>query len=652
LLHWIKIIRKAVSHKQIADFLDHRVGIVVAILLLNCHFVTGQQLLPLMQIQQPAELATAGFGVDKIANTYVFTATADVRAVTDLVTFRWVNTYRGSAFRTATMAIRDDEFSQISVEVPLSAYLTGVIRQDWVLSRDSRSVGLNSLERLGGVGGLRWHEDGLGHLEAVAGMERTTQIGQRAAGFIGGVDGQLYDLALEEWRLRSRLVADYQHMDSLRSNSDVLAHADVMRLFSDVSQMNVSIDYTNVHRDFFTALSGSTSNELAVEQRGEERVRASTDVSYGVTQGLTAGLTVGVDAGRVGRGYRDPYEDVTITKVDRTLSELTIDVALELRYAAPSLSTTVGLALFSRNEQNSVAPVVAMEELDLAAIRSQENQRDNSSQRSKFYGAATWYPSDQDTVQMEGSSWLLRYDTPSALNYDDRDELNGLLTLRYSRRISPLLSFNLTLSGQYVHMVFLNKQRSAINNENRVIRFAPQVIIHGSVVKMQPQLEVLANYTVYDFDEPGANARSYSFRQIALRDSIRIRLSQELFIDARILFRYFERGALFWGSFAETPQNSNLEQLSKFLLFYEVGSALRIGTGVRFYQLEQRTLGPGSTITATTSSVQFWAPETSIRFTTSDGSDLSLGGWYEFQHVNGTGRRNLPNLLLQAHVVF
>ncbi|CAN5392910.1 hypothetical protein BH10BAC6_BH10BAC6_00980 [soil metagenome] len=621
-------------------------------LLLNSQFVTGQQILPLMEIQPPTELATARFGVDKIANTYVFTGNADVRSVSDLVTFRWVNTYRSSAFRTLTMAIRDDEFSQISLSLPLSTFLSAVIRQDWVLSRDSRSVGLNSLERLGGVGGLRWNDERIGYLEAIAGLERTTQIGQRAVGFIGGIDGALTDVALEEWRLNSRLIADYQRMDTLRSNSDILAHAGVMRVFSDESQMQVGIDYTNVHRDFFTALSGSTSNELAVEQRGEERVRLNSDVAYGITTGLTAGLVAGVDAARVGRGYRDPYADVSITKVDRTLSELTIDVALELRYAVSLFTTTLGVALYTRNEQNSVAPVVPMNEQDLAAIRSQENQRDNTSQRSKFYGSAAWYPSERDTVRVEGSSWLLRYDTPSTLNYDDRDELNGLLTVRYSRRLSPLLSMNLTLSGQYVHMVFLNKQRSAINNENRVIRFAPQVVVNGSVVKMQPQIEVLANYTVYDFDEPGANARSYSFRQIALRDSIRIRLTQELFIDARILFRYFERGALFWGAFAETPQNSNLEQLSKILLFYDVGSGVRIGTGVRLYQLEQRTLGAGSAVTGTTSSVQFWAPETAIRYTSTNGSDLSLGGWYEFQHVNVTGRRNLPNLLLQARVVF
>ncbi|MBS1561416.1 MAG: hypothetical protein JSS89_07410 [Bacteroidetes bacterium] len=621
-------------------------------LLLNWQFVTGQQIQPLMEIPKPAESATASFGVDKIANTYVFTGNADVRSVTDLVTFRWVNTYRSSAFRTLTMAIRDDEFSQISLAVPLSSFLSAVIRQDWVLSRDSRSVGLNSLERLGGVGGLRWSDESVGHLEAVGGLERTTQIGQRAVGFIGGIDGQLTDLALEEWRLNSRLIADYQRMDSMRANSDILAHAGVMRVFSDVSQMQVGLDYTNVHRDFFTALSGSTSNELAVEQRGEERVRLNSDVSYGITGGLSAGLVAGVDAARIGRGYRDPYADVSITKVDRTLSELTIDVALELRYAVPLFSTTLGIALYTRNEQNSVAPIAPIDEQDLAAIRSQENQRDNTSKRSKFYSSASWFPSERDTVRVEGSSWLLRYDTPSALNYDDRDELNGLLTIRYGRKISPLLSFNLTLSGQYVHMVFLNRQRSAINNENRVIRIAPQVIVNGSVVKMQPQIEVLANYTVYDFDEPGANARSYSFRQIAIRDSIRIRLTQELFIDARILFRYFERGALFWGAFAETPQNSNLEQLSKILLFYDVGSGVRIGTGVRLYQLEQRTLGPGSIVSGTTSSVQFWAPETAIQYTSANGSDLSLGGWYELQHVNVTGRRNLPNLLLQARVVF
>lgn len=632
-------------------YTDWKVGILVAMLFLKCQFVTGQQILPYLEVPKAQDPSTAAFGVDKIANTFVFTGNADVRTVTDLVTLRWVNLYRGSAFRTATTAIRDDESSQISLDVPLTSALTAVVRQSWVLSRDSRSVGLNSLERLGGIGGVRWNIDDGVRLEAVGGMERNTQIGQRSTGFIGGIDGILQQKDLEEWLLSSRLTADYQHMDAQRYNSDVLAKASVVRTFSDVSSMNVAVEYTDLHRDFFTALSGSTSNDLAVEQRGEQRLHVATDLSYGISGPWSAGLVATVDAAGIDRRYKDPYQDVSITMVNRHLSEFTADMAFELRYRAPSLTGNVGVSVYTRNEQNKVNPVSDISDPDLAAIRSQENQRDNTSTRSKFAGALTWYPSERDTVHVEGSSWILRYDTPSTLNYDDRDELNGLLTVRYAHALSPLLSVGLTLSGQYVHMVFLNKQRSAINNENRVIRFAPSIAINGAVVRMQPQIEVLANYTVYDFDEPGVNARSYSFRQISLRDSILVRLSNEFTIESRILFRYFERGAFFWGSFAETPQNSNLEQLSKILVFYDVGTGIRVGTGVRFYQLEQRAIGPG-VVTGLTSSVQFWAPETAVRYTTANGSELSLGGWYEFQHVNVVGRRNLPNLLLQARVIF
>jgi hypothetical protein len=49
-------------------------------------------------------------------------------------------------------------------------------------------------------------------------------------------------------------------------------------------------------------------------------------------------------------------------------------------------------------------------------------------------------------------------------------------------------------------------------------------------------------------------------------------------------------------------------------------------------------------------SLRFWAPEVAIRIASVNGSTLTMSGWFEFQEVNVTGRRDLPNLLLTTRV--
>lgn len=87
------------------------------------------------------------------------------------------NQYRGSAFRTTTTAVRDDEEANVTYRYPVSPDIAVLGRSSWVLSRDSRLVGLSSLERLNGAAGIAVTLPGNLESEAIAGVERTMQLG-------------------------------------------------------------------------------------------------------------------------------------------------------------------------------------------------------------------------------------------------------------------------------------------------------------------------------------------------------------------------------------------------------------------------------------------------------------------------------------------
>ncbi|MBU3742503.1 MAG: hypothetical protein FGM24_09500, partial [Candidatus Kapabacteria bacterium] len=241
--------------------------------------LTAQQLAPLRPPPGQPEAQGITYGVDKIANTFLFTGLADVFLATALGTVRFVNNYRGSAFRTTTTALRDDQYSNLSWSIPVAPSFWAVLRQSWTLSRDSRSLGLSSLERLNGALGARWQPSDVVDVDLMAGVERTSQIGVGAVGSFLGLEGRISGASFDDWQLDSRLLADYHRMDAARTNADLIAEASIRRVLDEGTDLRVSAAYTNVGREYFTTLAiGAT--DVVVESRGEERMNVDAALRY------------------------------------------------------------------------------------------------------------------------------------------------------------------------------------------------------------------------------------------------------------------------------------------------------------------------------------------------------------------------------------
>lgn len=607
----------------------------------------GQQIAHLLQAPNAVFGKGIEFGVNKINNTFVWIGNVDVDISTAMGDFRLVNQYRSSAFRTSTLATRDDETQQLSWLYRLTPALSAIGRQGWLLSRDSRSVVLNSLERLDLVAGLRYQPGPEGSIEAIAGIETLSQVGVRATGPLAGLTGRLTDVNVDQWLVSGTGLVDWQQLDAQRTNSDLDLRVTVVRSLADGSSLRLSIESVNLAREFFTVV--DPTQPLNVEQRTEQRLVVGADVSYAVLPTVTLGIISGLQTNGVNRGYATGLLTVPLTSVERQLKELVIDVEGYAQVRLPVLTLIAGGSVFQRSELNGVANTHNLNRADVETIRLQEYQRDNETFRTRMFTRGAWNPSSVDTVRIDVSGWLLRYNTPSQSNDDDRDELATMATITYARRFSPILSMSLGLSGQYLHLVFLKSSRSALNNVNRVLRLSPSFQINGSVVRMQPQMEILANYTVYDFEGAESPIQSFSFRQISYRDSLWIKLTEVIHAESQILLRYFERSTLQWSSFSETPQTGNLEYLVNLLIFSTPSPVWKVGAGLRLYTLDQRSIlagAPSNSIGV----VRSVGPEVAIRYIAPGGSILTLNGWYEFQQINVTQRRELPNILLSAIV--
>ncbi|MFZ9869622.1 MAG: hypothetical protein ACO3E0_00550 [Candidatus Kapaibacteriota bacterium] len=605
---------------------------------------------------QQAQMVPDGgivFGVDKITNTFLFTGNADVTVPLGDGSLRWTNAYRSSTFRTAQSATRDNQTAQLFWDQPISPTLHAVLRGAWTLwADDSRSAGLSKLQRLSGAAGLRFADlQGVWTAEGFAGAEDTDQLGVRTVGPMVGVQATVQQLDLEEWSVSGRGLADWHYLDARRTNSDLDLRTDVRRELDGGSSVRVGGGLGRLARQYVTQLPQLVDvSELQVEGRFEQRFDVDADVTYWIHPNVGLQAVGMLSSTTISRRYDQPEVAVPVTAVNRELDEFLVDLQGRLLLQYPTWVATVAVDRYQRNEANVVRPFHTIDQSDLETIRSQEFQRDNQTGRTRLFVQASWQPSERDTLTGEWTSWLLQYDTPSAANDDDRDELQAIATVRYARRISDLLSVGAALSGQYVHFVYLKATRSSLNNVNNVLRFAPFVRIHGRDIQAQPQLEVLANYTVFDFEDAAGEQRSFGFRQVSYRDSVRIRLTSRLRLEAPLLVRYFERSVLQWADFAEIPNTGNLEYLFQVQLCTQPSPAWDVGAGIRAYTLEQRSFIVAPGLPSLLSGVQSIGPQATVRYTASDGSTLSLHGWYEFQTLYPTGTRELPNLLMQARV--
>jgi hypothetical protein len=446
--------------------------------------------------------------------------------------------------------------------------------------------------------------------------------------------------------LDGRLTADWQRLDTRRSNSDVDLTARVERSLAEGSVMRLSATSTDRSRQFFTSVSSAAP--LNVEQRRERLLDVTGSVVYAVSPGVNVGFDGALQSNGIERSYAEPLDNVPITEVRRRLDELVVDVTASLQWTLKNIRASIAGSIFQRSERNGVQDEHGVSVADLQSVRSQEFQRDNETFRSRGLARLEWTPTPIDTLRVDGASWLLRYDTPSATNDDDRDELASSLSVSYGRRISDVLSMSVSMSGQFLHLVFLKASRSALNNVNRSLRLTPSFVLHTRTLQMQPQFEILANYTAYDYEGSTAtSARSFAFRQVSYRDSIRVHVSDRISVEAPILFRYFERSTFRWATFSESPETGNLEYLLKLMLVARPLPHIEAGAGLRRYLLDQSSIRVGIP-SISTGSLHSIGPEAVIRYTSPGGSSLSLSGWYEFQTINAVNERKLPNLLLRC----
>jgi len=177
----------------------------------------------------------------------------------------------------------------------------------------------------------------------------------------------------------------------------------------------------------------------------------------------------------------------------------------------------------------------------------------------------------------------LEYDTPDS-SFDDRDEQRFVFTAGYSHRFSPLLLMEWNAYTYLFHQMYIFQEQSSNNSWNRVFKLNPRLKYNYGPVANTLSTQVLANYTVFDFDHLFPQPRSFIFRKYTLSDSLDLHIFKENYFGFHGRLELEDKGSFYK---RENSQQVLQSYTSEFLNIFLVNKRifyLNVSSGYTYYR--------------------------------------------------------------------
>ncbi|MFZ0390058.1 MAG: hypothetical protein WAN36_06325, partial [Calditrichia bacterium] len=149
--------------------------------------------------------------------------------------------------------------------------------------------------------------------------------------------------------------------------------------------------------------------------------------------------------------------------------------------------------------------------------------------QAAFNMMLNWKASRSDEFRTSFSYTKYEYASPDTAKKIDEDDLRFISDLQYSHRFSAYFSLRIKAHLYLYHQIYIHSSRSGNNNWNRIYQLTPSFNYRlPGLLEHTAQIKILANYTVYDFEEVLPQARSYIYRKMVYSDSLRLHLTRSL----------------------------------------------------------------------------------------------------------------------------
>ncbi len=626
--------------------------VVPTVMFSSLLFSQANFLLPSFPVSSDSNGASLRF--ERNLDTYQWNALTRYHQQSDKWIIGLSEQYNFSLIRLQQNSLRDEQNFSFNIERKISpAFSLKAKTGSFVLS-DNQSLGVSNAGIHSGLAGIEVKPlpDITASVLGGIRFDKQQQYGDEGAAYEFGARSDtleysgyqsLFSLGINQSSISPRFFRD--------NGGSVLFRKD----FVEGSFDTLSLHWSNTRWDFYIPADTFVQQQFGVtaniQSRGEQILDFANTLQYGVVQNIIVVFQVSGSSQTIKRGYRyTSLADLNSILYNTTVQESYLNGGADLRFTDERIFALFGIHVNERDEKHVLDRIPGVDNNAQINRAEKESRLDNTARRTSLQGMLGSQFSEYDHVEIQSSASILRYDTPDSLNTDDRDELLMNFALCEIHVFNPIVTLSLTAGATLGHIVYLFKDRSANNNWNRIFRLSPEVQYTPSPdFRMFNSFEVLANYTVFDFESLIPSVQSYSYRQFAFMDSSAYDISSRLGIDVYFYLRLYERGELHWQEFSERPQQYVEEATFSPQLRYGNQKGMYFAVGFRsFAQNRYRYV---ETARVFDGNLFSYGPTMAIVFSLSPESRMELQGWKEFQEY-GTTTRELANFSMQVKVLF
>jgi hypothetical protein len=597
-------------------------------------------------------LNSSSLSFDHILNTYMWTGDFKKEITGQLWDVDLHQRIGSRLIKTNQTAIEDEYQGLIALRARLLENWNFQLKNSSNVLADNRAIDLGRMAQHQVLAGLEYVPTGNIAGEAMGGYELNTQEEENDHGFAYAFGLNARQVELEEFTasLRSSWNQSLLGRRSPRTGDLKLT---LLRDFGGGIDDSLAVNYSTQRRQFYTSIDSSSQVVLGVPhnifQRDANVLEISNQTKYNLDRSFSLVVSFGISNQLIDRGYRfKDYLHPASLILDSHIQEMQFFGIISAQWLPFYwLWADMKLAYTEKEERHSVLDDIHASNAIIDTQRASASRLENTAQRTTLTTALQIDVSQDDSIRLVASSGILRYDTPDIFNTDDRDELLVTSGAEYLHHFSSRLLLKLNADLTLFHLVYLNRDQSANNNWNRVIRFSPTVeYMPDPWFRTVMRTEVLANYTVSDYEQQVASIRSFSFRQVLWSDSTALRLSERIQCNFSGSLRIFERGTLRWQEFTEKPEEYVIEKSLWPEIIWSSMIGVKIGIGFRYFGQDQYTYQSSQRIFS--QGIEAMGPTASIEWSGLAGEKVIIHGWREEQKNNGTTATILTNLSIQV----
>lgn len=535
---------------------------------------------------------------NKVLNlhTFVFLTQADYEM--GKLNLKLNNRFNSNIILSTTKNIRDEDYFDFSGGYKLNKLFQPAILIESKSINDNRQVGISRFKDFSTRLMIKSNPISSFTFSPFLGNKQETQLEIKESGKTYGLE-----TTFEEFVTTSKFSGNFKLInDKLDYRFNQLINTDITieNNFSEFLLTSTKFYFNKVGRDFFTQIDSLTAKQFNVNFNIENRLDNIIDF----TQRFELRNNLNFNAIIVGNVYyrtvekNIKYKNLTSPSkniFDTKINEFKLGLNGELNLELNSVYNSFKFFYMERSEKHSVKRISEIPLFLYYQRLDEELQKNNFSTRITLATQNKLNIISKDTLSLDASISKLKYDTPSLDNFinpatiirDDRDELLYIIRLQYKKVFKPEFYSSITLESFNNHIVYIFKERSSNNNWNRVLRLTTVTQYESKKFKTKNQFEVLANYTIYDFEDLFQATQSFAFRQFGFQDSTKISLSKNYYLSINYNLKLSEQGILYWRSFSSVPGRFLNEQAGELKLGYDLSESSFVLLGARFTTLSE-----------------------------------------------------------------